>query len=320
MQYQMMRLLVWLTGHVPRRARLAVAGALGEVVFWAWRSKRRITTANMAQVLGVPPDAAAARWAARRSWRNYGRYMVEFFYLPNASVADIIARIEDTTPAPGWRARLEAANATGRGILFPTAHYGNWDAGGVVMASVAPVHVIAETFADPRLNELVVDQRARLGMTVIPAEGSLRRIMRALQEGGHVATPVDRPVAEGDGVPITFFGRRCFAPGGTAKLALKTGAYVIPGFVWNDEQYSTTYYGYTAEPILFQSTADRDADIIALTQLIYDEIESAIRKHPTQWYMFRPFWPQEGADAIAPTPDMVAASPGARDGTANGEG
>jgi KDO2-lipid IV(A) lauroyltransferase len=316
----MMRWLVWLTSHVPRRARLAVAGALGEVVFLAWRSKRRVTTANMAQVLGVAPDAAAARWAARRSWRNYGRYMAEFFYLPNASVADIIARLEDTTPAPGWRARLETANATGRGILFPTAHYGNWDAGGVMMASFAPVHVIAETFADPRLNRLVVDQRARLGMTVIQAEGSLRRIMRALQAGGHVATPVDRPLTEGDGVPITFFGRRCYAPSGTAKLALKTGAYVIPGFVWNDEEYSRTFYGYTAEPILFEPTPDHDADIAALTQRIYDEIEVAIRKHPTQWYMFRPFWPEEDANAASPAPAMVAASPGAHDAATIGEG
>lgn len=319
MQYWMMRLLVWLTGHVPRRARLAVAGALGEVVFLAWPSKRRVTIANLAQVLGVAPDAPEARWAARRTWRNYGRYMAEFFYLPNASVADIIARIEDTTPAPGWRSRLAAVSSSGRGVLVPTAHFGNWDVGGVVMGSIVPLQVIAETFTDPRLNRLVVGQRARLGMTVMHAEGSLRRIMRVLQEGGNVATPVDRPLADGDGVPITFFGRRCFAPSGTAKLALRTGAYVMPGFVWNDEEYSNTYYGYAAEPILPEPTGDRDADVIALTQRIYDEIEGVIRKHPTQWYMFRPFWPAED-DAAEPEPRPVTASPSAHDVAATGEG
>jgi KDO2-lipid IV(A) lauroyltransferase len=317
----MMRLLVWLTGHVPRRTRLAVAGVLGEVVYFVWPSKRRVTTANMAQVLGVAPAAPAARRAAQRSWRNYGRYMSEFFYLPNASVPDIIARIEDTTPAPGWRGRLEAVSSSGRGVLFPTAHFGNWDVGGVVVASIVPLHAIAETFPDPRLNTLVVDQRAKLGMSVINSEGSLRRIMRVLQDGGNVATPVDRPLAEGDGVPITFFGRRCYAPSGTAKLALRTGAYVMPGFVWNDEEYSTTYYGYAAEPILPESSDDRDADVAALTQRIYDEIEGVIRKHPTQWYMFRPFWPAEDAVGIAPpAPQMVASSPGAHDAAATGEG
>jgi KDO2-lipid IV(A) lauroyltransferase len=317
----MMRVMVWLTGHVPRGARLAVAGALGQVVYLLWRSKRDVTIANMAQVLGVEPDAPEARQAARRSWRNYGRYMAEFFYLPNASVEDIITRLEDTTPAPGWRGRLDAVRTSGRGVLFPTAHFGNWDAGGVVVASFAPLHVIAETFPDPRLNALVVEQRAKLGMSVIHSEGSLRRILRVLQDGGSVATPVDRPLAEGDGVPITFFGRRCHVPGGTARLALKTGAYVMPGFVWNDEAYSSTYYGYAAEPILYAPTDDRDADVIALTQRIYAEIEQVVRQHPTQWYMFRPFWPAEGDGGTTPDsphePAWAAAAPGT---TAAGEG
>jgi KDO2-lipid IV(A) lauroyltransferase len=317
----MMRLMVWLAGHVPRRARLAVAGALGEAVFLVWRSKRRVTIANMAQVLGVALDAPEAREAARRSWRNYGRYTAEFFYLPNASVADIIARIEDTTSDPGWRGRLDAVHTSGRGVLFPTAHFGNWDVGGVVVASFVRLNVIAETFPDPRLNALVVEQRAKLGMSVIQSEGSLRRIMRVLQDGGSVATPVDRPLAEGDGVPITFFGRRCYVPGGTARLALKTGAYVMPGFVWNDEAYSSTFYGYAADPILFEPTSDRDADVIALTQRIYAQIEHVVRQHPTQWYMFRPFWPVESAAGTLPEASYEAASVAAAPGvTASGEG
>jgi KDO2-lipid IV(A) lauroyltransferase len=171
------------------------------------------------------------------------------------------------------------------------------------------------------MNALVVDQRAKLGMSVIQSEGSLRRIMRVLQDGGSVATPVDRPLAEGDGVPITFFGRRCYVPGGTARLALKTGAYVMPGFVWNDEVYSSTYYGYAAEPILYEPTSDRDTDVIALTQRIYTEIEHVVRQHPTQWYMFRPFWPAEGdagtlpgapheAESIETAPRVIAAGEG----------
>jgi KDO2-lipid IV(A) lauroyltransferase len=317
----MMRLMVWLAGHVPRRARLAVAGALAEAAFLVWRSKRLVTNANMAQVLGVMPDAPDARRAARRSWRNYGRYMAEFFYLPNAYVPDIIARIEDTTPAPGWRGRLEAVSSSGRGVLFPTAHFGNWDVGGVVVASIVPLHAIAETFPDPRLNALVVDQRAKLGMSVINSEGSLRRVIRVLQDGGNVATPVDRPLEEGDGVPINFFGRRCYAPSGTAKLALKTGAYVMPGFVWNDERYSATYYGYAAEPIHFEPTSDREADVIALTQRIYDEIEHVVREHPTQWYMFRPFWPAEDGTSDLPQPSHLTASFSAMQGAeSTGEG
>jgi KDO2-lipid IV(A) lauroyltransferase len=281
----------------------------------------------MAQVLAVPPTDPRARALARRSWRNYGRYVSEFFYLPNTTATAILAHVHDTTPTPGWRGGLDVATAPGRGLLVATAHFGNWDAAGVVMGSHMPIHVIAETFPDPQLNELVQRQRKALGMTVIPMERTPRRILRVLQEHGAVATPVDRPLPAGEGVPVTFFGRRCYVPGGIAQLALKTGAAIVCGFAWYDEAYTETYYTYVAPPILPVSTGDRQADAIALTQRIYDVIAEMVRQHPTQWYMFRPFWPDEAeegpqgppdtAEAATPRPsgDVVLSGGGGGDGT-----
>lgn len=318
--YWMTLALSWIAGRVPRRPRLWVSGVLGEVVYLAWVSKRRVTIANMAQVLGRPLHDRQVRAMARRTWRNYGRYISEFFWLPNTTVADLMRRLHDATPPPGWAGMLDHARAGGRGVLVPTAHFGNWDAAGVVLGSHVPLHVIAETFADPRLNALVQSQRAALGMTVVPMERATRGLLRVLQEGGTVATPVDRPLAEGQGVPIEFFGRRCHVPGGIAQLALKTGAAVVPGFCWYDEAYSSRYYSYVASPIFPQTTGDRKADTITLTQQIYDVIAETIRANPTQWYMFRPFWPQEPAaaapDATSSTVFAAVSSPlaGAQDG------
>jgi lauroyl/myristoyl acyltransferase len=293
--YWMTRLLSALAGRVPRRARLRVSGALGVLIYLLWRSKREVTIANMAQVSGRPGTDPRVRALARRSWRNYGRYVSEFFYLPNTTAAAVLARVQDTTPAPGWAGRLDQARAGGRGVLVPTAHFGNWDAAGVVCGSHAPLHVIAETFADPRMNALVQRQRAALGMTVVPMERTPRRILRVLQEHGMVATPIDRPLPAGEGVPIRFFGRRCYVPGGIAQLALKTGAAIAPGFCWYDEEHSPTFYTYVASPIIPVPTGDRQADAIGLTQRIYDVIAEMIRTYPAQWYMFRPFWP-DGPD------------------------
>jgi KDO2-lipid IV(A) lauroyltransferase len=280
----------------------------------------------MAQVLGTDAGDRRARDLARRSWRNYGRYVAEFFYLPSSNVKEVLARLTDTTPAPGWAARLDEAAAAGHGVLVPTAHFGNWDAAGVVVGSHLPLHVIAETFPDARLNAMVQRQRAALGMTVMPLEGSPRRIMRVLREHGAVATPVDRPLPPSEGVPVTFFGRRCYVPGGFAQLALLTGAVIVPGFVWYDESYSPTLYSFAAAPILPTASGDRAADVIRLTQLVYDAIEEAVRAHPAQWYMFRPFWQGEpgtagSEDAGSMAGETVSAAPreageGAGDGDA----
>jgi KDO2-lipid IV(A) lauroyltransferase len=298
--YWVTRLMGWLAARVPRRPRLAVAGALGELVYWAWPSKRRVTIANMAQVLGTDADDQGARRLARQSWRNYGRYVSEFLYLPSTTVKATLERLADTTPPPGWAARLDEAMAAGHGVLVPTAHFGNWDAAGVIVGSRVPLHVIAETFPDPRLNALVQRQRAELGMTVVPLERSPRRILRILQERGAVATPVDRPLPASEGVPVTFFGRTCFVPGGFAQLALKTGAAIAPGFVWYDEQYTPTLHSYLSAPIWPVASGDRAADVIALTQRIYDAIEEIVRAHPAQWYMFRPFWQSQEMSLMEP--------------------
>jgi KDO2-lipid IV(A) lauroyltransferase len=289
----------WLAARVPRRPRLLIAGALCELVYWGWPAKRRVTIANMAQVLGTSVKDARARVLARRSWRNYGRYVGEFFYLPSSSVKEVLDRLVDVTPAPGWTARLDEAVAAGRGVLVPTAHLGSWDVAGVVVGSHVPLHVIAETFPDQRLNELVQRERGELGMTVVPLERAPREMLRILKQRGNIATPVDRPLPAGEGVPVTFFGRRCYVPGGFAQLALKTGAAIVPGFVWYDEDYSMSYYGYLAAPIYPEPSADREAEVVRLTQRIYDVIEEAVRAHPAQWYMFRPFWQDAGDERDA---------------------
>jgi KDO2-lipid IV(A) lauroyltransferase len=304
MVYWLTRLASWLTGKVPRRARLALAGPLTTLVYYAWVSKRRVTIANMAQVAGVPPDDPRARRLARQSWRNYGRYLSDFFYLPNASREQVMARVRDVTPAPGTFAGLDAAAAAGKGIIIATAHFGAWDIAGVAVASRRPLSVLVDTFTDPRMDDLIQGQRAQFGLQVLRAEKSPRPILRALAEQQAVAIVADRPLPEGEGTPITFFGRRCYVPGGVAQLALLSGAPIAVGCARYDDQFSSTYYLVLADVIYPQRRQDRHADTIELTQQVYSALERVIAEHPDQWFMFRPFWPE----ALA-TPALASAPP-----------
>lgn len=301
MVYWLTELASWLTGKVPRRARLALAGPITVLVYYAWVSKRRVTIANMAQVLGVAPDDARARRLARQSWRNYGRYVSDFLYLPNATPEQIIARMSDVSAAPGAFAGVDAIREQGKGLIIASAHFGAWDIAGVAIASRMPLHVLVDTFTDPRMDEMIQKQRAQFGLRVLRAEKSPRPILRTLKEGGAVAIVVDRPVTESEGVPITFFGRRCYVPGGVAQLALLSGAPIAVGCAYYDEQYSMTYYLRLAETLTPERSGDRDRDTIALTQRIYSVLESIIRERPDQWYMFRSFWPAPAAEVVAAT-------------------
>ena len=307
MVYWLTQFASWLAGKVPRRARLALAGPLTTLVYYAWVSKRRVTIANMAQILGTTPRDPRARRLARQSWRNYGRYISDFFYLPNATHEQVLARMQDVSEAPGAFAGLRAALEREKGLIIATAHFGAWDIAGVIAAAERPLYVLADTFTDPRMDELIQGQRAHFGLRVLRAEKSPRPILRALKENHSVAILVDRPMAASDGTPITFFGRRCYVPGGVAQLSLLSGAPIAVGGAFYDERFSATYYMLLAEVIVPERTGDRDGDARALTQRVFSALEGMIAQRPDQWFMFRPFWPEQTTDGDV-SDQMVLAS------------
>ena len=197
MIYYLTRVASWLAGHIARPVRLALAGPITVLVYYAWAAKRRATIANMAQVLGVPENDPRARRLARQSWRNYGRYISDFFYLPNATFDELLPRMKDVSPAPGAFGFIDQALAPGKGVILVSFHFGAWDVAAVMVRSHVPIDLIVESFDDPRMDKLVMDQRGKLGLGIIRIEKTPRRILRALQENRVVAVAVDKPVSCG---------------------------------------------------------------------------------------------------------------------------
>jgi KDO2-lipid IV(A) lauroyltransferase len=313
MRYWLLRAATWLAARVPRGARISIAGAATTLVFYLWRSKQRATVANMAQIIGAGEHDPYAFRLARDSWRDHGRYISDFLAFsarPERTREYVLAHWRDEQPAPGSLALLDAARAEGKGVLIVTCHFGAWDIAGLITATRGELHVVAERFDDPRIDAMVEAQRNAMGMQVLWLEKSPRQILRVLQQGGMVAILVDRPMHEGEGVPVEFFGRRCYVPGGVAQLALLSGAAIFPGFAYYDKRFSSTYYTRVLPHFFAARTGDRAADAVTTTQRIYNALETVIRPRPAQWAMFRPFWPAEPVASRAPVTQATAQTAG----------
>lgn len=276
----------------PRALRHALGSAGSAVSYMGWRSKRKVTQQNMAQVTGRSSDDPHVRHLAYASWVNYGRYVSDFMNFPNLNVAEIERNGRDLTQgASSWHEYFEHAFQAGRGVIVIGAHFGNCDLSGAIIARHYPMSAVAETFSDERLNTLLQNQRKGKGIDIIPMEASARRILRVLQKNQLVGIVADRPMPAGEGTPITFFGRKTYVPGGPAALALKSGAIIIPGYAWYGQH--NQIYLRAFPPIVPQERRgeDRTNEVVRLTQCIYDTLEEMVRDWTTQWYMFRPFWP-----------------------------
>jgi lauroyl/myristoyl acyltransferase len=278
----------------PRSAKHTLGASIGVASYLGWSSKRLVTQLNMAQVTGRSVHDPYVQRLALASWRNYGRYAADLISFPNLNIDVIERNLRDLSDGEGgWQGHFQTALKPGRGAILVSAHFGNWDVAGTIVARHFPVSAVAETFNDQQLNQLLQDQRREKGVRIIPMESSARRILRVLQQNQLAAIILDRPLTEEEGTEVTFFGRKTYVPGGPVALALKSGAAIVPSFFWYG--HHNEFYARVFTPIFPQEIKreDRVKEISRLTQRIYDTLEIMIREWPSQWYMFRQFWPSE---------------------------
>lgn len=264
----------------PLSVSYAVAEVCGVAAFSLWAGGRRRSIANMRHVLR---DDAQARATARRSFANYAVYLVDFLRSTAVTAAEVHRRIVFTD----W-ANLDAARAE-RGIVFVTMHFGNWDLGAAALAEHGvPVSVVADTFGDARLNDLVIGSRRALGMEIIPAERMGPSILRALKRRDVVAMLIDVPPPD-EGVRVEFFGDTIAVHDGPARIALRAGANVIAATLPRERPGSDRVLPELA-PVPFTPSGNTERDIHDLTQAMMRTLETMVARHPDQWYIFRSLW------------------------------
>jgi lauroyl/myristoyl acyltransferase len=278
--YWCTRAIIFLGRPFPTRVAYFVAPIIADICYIFYFSGRRALHQNLSRVLGTTDRRVLGR-VARRAVRNFSKYVVDFIHFYTMSPEDVRRRIvfDDFD-------RLNAAVAEGKGIIFVTLHFGNWDMGAAGLAAYGyPVDAIAETFEPPQMNDLVQGHRRHLGMNIIPMERVGPGVLRALRRGDILALLIE-------------------VPAGPARLALRTGARAIPAVLAREPDHEEMIRPILDFDLHFQPSGDEEQDVRELTQQIMSSLERFIRQYPDQWFMFRPMWP---APQQAQEPDRVLA-------------
>ncbi|HEX7736127.1 MAG TPA: lysophospholipid acyltransferase family protein [Ktedonobacteraceae bacterium] len=292
--YWLARAGIAIAGKTPRPVRYALSSGLSSASYLGWRAKRLVTQQNMSKVLGLPMSDPRVRRAAFTAWSNYGRTASDLIYFPHMKMDEVEAHTLDQTRDGSWHEFASRALEHGKGLVIATAHFGSWDVAGALVARRFPLSAITETFKDPRFNDLMQGQRQEKQVEIIPMERAPRQVLRDLHQNKVVAIVSDRPMSKEKGVEITFFDHKTYVPAGPAALALKAGAAILPGFVWyglKQEFYVRAFPPIYPQPC--EGAEERNREIARLTQYIYSALEEMVREWPTQWFMFRAFWPED---------------------------
>jgi len=237
---------------------------------------------NLARVLGVaPPEVPAA--LMRASLASYARYWREAFRLPTMDHAALAAQLHESVQG---REHIPAALADGRGAVLALPHSGNWDMAGVWLAQThGGFTTVAERLKPESLYRRFLEFREGLGFEVLPLSGGNRppfeTLAERLADNGLVCLMADRDLTR-SGVAVEFFGEITRMPAGPAKLAIETGAALLPAYCW----FESDGWGIRVHDPLETSGGDVDEIIQALA----DSFAEGIAGHPADWHMLQPQW------------------------------
>ena len=266
--------MFWTLAHGPLRLARFYTALLDKSV----PRLRRVARRNLE--LAYPAASAAERETIiDQVFASLARMVWTFARFPQINAANVGQWIR----YDGLEHFLEAKKQ-GHGVLFATAHLGNWELSAFAHALLTePMDIVVRPLDHPRVDNWVESRRQLSGNRIIGKWDAARRILRGLAANRAVGILMDQNTTLSEGVFVDFFGTPACANVAFAKIAARTGAPVIPGFaIWSEEEqlYVLKFY----PPV--QMTGDAIAD----TQALHSVLEQVIRKHPGQWLWLHRRW------------------------------
>lgn len=280
-------LSLYLARRLPRRMLRALLRQTASRYMQLRPKYQRAVRANLSIILGRPTDSREVRRAGKALLDAHFTAWLDFLHFATRPPEEASRLVESVV---GY-SRIVAGRDEGNGVLLLTAHLGNWEVGGLMLAEMKqPIHVVLVPDIFPAVERARRDLHARAGITEIRVDRSLAStlaVLRAIKANGIVAMQGDRDFSN-TGIAVPFFGRDAWFPRGPFLVAMATSATVLPAFIIRtpDERYRAV----VEEPLVIDRGGDREAALRQNVRRYVEVLERYVSANPEQWYCFYPFW------------------------------
>jgi Kdo2-lipid IVA lauroyltransferase/acyltransferase len=271
-------------GLLPRPVARFLGAGFVRTVFLLRPPLRRASMFNL--TLAFPDwNDAKRRQVVRGMVRQVGWMVGEFSQFPKYTRQNI----ERVVILDGFE-NFDVARRRGKGVLFLTGHMSAWELAPFAHALYGyPLHFLVRPIGNRRVDALIESYRCRSGNRPIEKNRSARAILKVLGEAGTVGILADHNTIPEESVFVDFFGILASTTSGLARLALRTDAAVVPGFLSWDE--GRRKYRLRFQPAVELSrTGDEEADVLENTARFTRVIEDYVRAYPDQWLWVHKRW------------------------------
>jgi Kdo2-lipid IVA lauroyltransferase/acyltransferase len=295
-QYRVIKNILRLGSFIPRRIMTLFAYPVGTIWYAIDGRHRKIAFDNMMKAFTDEITPARCRRLVKANFIQLTRVVLELPSLLRLNLQNIDSYVEFS-----GENHLKTALAEGKGVIFLTAHLGNWEMMGLAMplkfGFSDQAHAMARPLDHKPMDAVLTEIRTRTGNRVIDKDKSAGLVGGLLRQNQKIAILLDQNASWFEGVYVPFFGRVACTNKGIAMLAIRYGAVVVPMF--NIRQKNGRYKVMFDPPVKLIRTGDLGQDIVENTRRFNDIIEKYIRLAPENWLWVHRRWRIKGIPEYA---------------------
>jgi len=176
-----------------------------------------------------------------------------------------------------------------KGVIFLTAHFGNWELGACSIGAQlgVPVYVVYKPQRNVFVGDWINMMREKFGNKTVPLGLSIRNIFKALVEKKIIGLVGDQR-GEPDGPRVKFMGIDSSVYPGAAVMALKTKSPIAVAVTERQADYS--YYVDINFIDIDECKGTTEEKVMQINQQYHNILEACIRRNPEQWLWMHKRW------------------------------
>lgn len=276
--------------YIPREILLRASVSLGNIAFRLVANEREKTIQHIRLVYGKEKSADEIIEMARKVFVHQALNFADYAHTLHFTTREQFSKIIDVE---GEQHLREAYNE-GKGVICLMSHTGSWEFSAILPPVLGyETTAVSRKMPNPRIDKLIVGYRQKRGMKNISRGNVYQSLVEALKNGDCLIIMIDQDTRT-KGVFVDFFGIPAYTPVGAARLALESGAPVLPMAI---KRLPNNKHKFTIAPRLPRiNTGNLETDLLENTKLYTRTIEETIKETPEQWVWMHERWKTTPAD------------------------
>lgn len=286
--YRLFLLLDWILMHLPKMWRKRFFTAISSIAHRLASSRNKVIQANLNFAFGDSLSLEEKKEIEAYCYRNLLLNFLQTMENRKNSAKEVAAAVTFEN-----REGVDALLKEGKGIIFVSAHFGNWELGGAALSSlITPVASIYREFSTSEFDPYLLEARTNHRMELVEKNGALKHIAKALRSHRSILLMIDQAISPRSAIQVDFFGHPTYHIPSAAQLSAKFNAPIVGIYIiHDDEEHYTVRF---EDPI--ETLSNDEQSIVESTQKQIHALESLIRRYPKLWFWCHKRWKKEAPE------------------------